>query len=74
MMPLRLVMFVCYALWYKEAGKLHPWVRSLFINACGFAVNIALDMRYRYLYSLHVHRQAHSSGAPVVPGSKIKKA
>jgi len=73
MMPLRVLMFVCYGLWYMQAGKQHPWVRSMAVNACGFAVNVALDMRYRYLYTLKLRRMVQPGAGLEAPGTKLKQ-
>mmetsp|Transcript_8849 Transcript_8849/g.23854 ORF Transcript_8849/g.23854 Transcript_8849/m.23854 type:complete len:112 (+) Transcript_8849:2-337(+) len=73
MMPLRLLMVVCYSFWYMQAGKQHPWIRAAAVSACGFAVNVALDMRYRHLFSLRLHRLAHSRAGPEASDTKFKQ-
>jgi len=64
MLPLRMVMSVCYGFWYMQAGKQHPWIRSVAVNLCGLAVNTAMELRYRRLYAQHVQRHASTSLGP----------
>lgn len=56
MIPLRVLMAVCYGYWYMAAGKHLPWVRSVAVNLCGFAVNVGMDLRYRYLFAQRLQR------------------
>ncbi|KAF5830054.1 hypothetical protein DUNSADRAFT_15073 [Dunaliella salina] len=73
MMPLRALMVVCYGLWYTQAGKLRPWTRAVILNACGLAVNVTLDMRYRHLYTLRLRRMVQPGAGPNALDAKLKQ-
>lgn len=47
LLPLRVVLFVGYGLFYRLSGLQHPWLQSAGVHATSFVVSWAVDARYR---------------------------